>query len=135
MSSRRNPLEDHLGERVPFLVLHLTDGLGGLDDREHHVGPGRPTKLTPELQDAICADVARGMPPVAAARRNGLHRSTYQRWMAEGLDAARRSDADEPVSEHDLRFRDFCDAIERAELDFQASLLDDIVALARPRTV
>ncbi len=135
-----------LDDAVDDAVAHATPvrAVADVDDRprsvsalarERHAGPGRPSKLSPELQDAICADVARGMPPVAAARRNGLHRATYHRWMAAGLDAARRSDAEEPVSESDLRFCDFCDAIERAELDYQASLLHDILTLARPRTV
>lgn len=46
----------------------------------------RPTKLTPELQAAIIADVEGGASPEVAAQAAGIDRATFYRWMARGAE-------------------------------------------------
>ncbi|GAA3253012.1 hypothetical protein [Nonomuraea helvata] len=45
---------------------------------------GRPTKLTPDLQDQLCRHLAAGHFLGMAAELCGVGRSTVHRWMAEG---------------------------------------------------
>jgi transposase len=45
---------------------------------------GRPAKLTPEIQDAICKQLEIGIPQKYAARANGIDESTFHEWMKKG---------------------------------------------------
>jgi hypothetical protein len=45
---------------------------------------GKPTKLTLELQEAICKNIANGMYPAKAAMLEGLGERTYYLWMQRG---------------------------------------------------
>ena len=45
---------------------------------------GRPTKLTPELSDAICEAIKQGLPDSAAALKAGIHRHTLAEWRERG---------------------------------------------------
>jgi hypothetical protein len=47
-------------------------------------GRGRPTQLTQLLADRIAEGVYDGCHPEVAARSEGIARSTFQRWMAQG---------------------------------------------------
>ena|SRR5437870_1388834 len=70
----------------------------------------RPCLLTPQLQEAIVKRVAAGNYPEVAAVSAGIDRATFYRWKAQGR------------KEKSGKFRDFCDAIKRAEAD--AEILD-----------
>ena len=75
---------------------------------------GRPTKLTPELQAAIVADVEAGNYGETAAALSGIDRATFYRWMAVG------KNGEQP-------YRDFFDAITRA----RAKAENDALATVR----
>ena len=47
-------------------------------------GRGRPTKLTPELEAAICESVALAIPNKYAAEEAGINESTFELWMRKG---------------------------------------------------
>lgn len=72
-------------------------------DRED---PGRPCKLTPELQEAICADLAEGYPITVASETNGISEDTYHRWRKIGRS---KKEADEQGP-----FREFFERTTRA---------------------
>lgn len=65
---------------------------------------GRPSKLTDQVRDSVCEAVAMGMTFDLAAQYAGIGRSTFFRWMRQG-----------EQSEPGDRFRDFWDAVKRAE--------------------
>lgn len=78
--------------------------------------PGRPTKLTPELQEALCTFIRQPMAATHAAARVGISETTYFRWMAEGAD-------DDGPQE----LRDFREAVTRAKADAFEKLLAPIM--------
>jgi UDP-N-acetylmuramoylalanine-D-glutamate ligase len=75
----------------------------------------RPTKLTPEVQAAICAHVRAGGYTKTAARAAGVARDTFHEWMRRG------------VAEEAGPYRDFYDAVERARAEHEL----DLIALLR----
>ena len=75
---------------------------------------GRPTKLTPELRADLCRQIEAGATQIDAAAYAGIHRATFQRWKAAGRKA--RSG----------QFRDFYDALKRAEAGFRMTHLQRI---------
>lgn len=50
---------------------------------------GRRTKLTPELQEALCQLVETGSSPSAAARASGIDPKTLVNWVERGQEAGR----------------------------------------------
>ncbi len=66
---------------------------------------GRPTKLTPEVQARVVTAISGGNTRETAASYAGIRRATLFEWLARGR-AARSG-----------LFRDFADAIEKAEAD------------------
>jgi len=67
---------------------------------------GRPTKLTPELQDRICDKIRRGVYPEIAAVSEGVPRTTFYRWLEQGENARSKC--------YESSFRDFRDAVDGA---------------------
>lgn len=53
-------------------------------DQDEAPKPGRPSKLTPELQDQLIERIERGVDPDVAAQAAGIDRATYYRWMKAG---------------------------------------------------
>lgn len=47
---------------------------------------GRPSKLTPEIQKAICKALELSVPEKHAAQANGISESTFHDWMKKGAD-------------------------------------------------
>lgn len=80
---------------------------------------GRPTLLTPELQDAICAAIRRGMYAVRACALVGVSKTSFYAWKTRG-DAG-----EEP-------YADFLAAVTQAEAEFQEASLECIAAAAKP---
>ena len=83
---------------------------------------GRPSKFVPEVATAVLAHVRRGSPRHIAANAAGLGRSTLMRWMARGK------------SERRGQFRDFWDALKKAEAELVIELVQRINAAAERGT-
>lgn len=79
------------------------------------MGGGRlmaaPTKLTPKVQETICAAIADGNYYEPACALAGIDYATFRRWMAEG--ALAKTGAK----------REFCDAVTRAEADAETAIV------------
>lgn len=86
---------------------------------------GRPSKLNDEVQAKICEAVAKCIPREAAANLAGIDRATFFKWMKRGNPA-------EPAHniEKDARYRDFFDAVEKADSAAKAMLIGIIVDAA-----
>ncbi len=80
---------------------------------------GRPSKFVPEAAAAVLAHVRRGSPRHIAANAAGLGRSTLMRWMARGKKELRG------------QFRDFWDAIKKAEAEMLVTSLERIQAAGK----
>lgn len=74
---------------------------------------GRPTKLTPALQERILKLVRAGNYPETAAASIGVGRTTYYRWMERGEKCAKGDEA----------YRDFREALTRAKATAEAAAL------------
>ena len=72
---------------------------------------GRQTKLTPNLQDAICERIAGGQTYSTACRLEGIHDSTFYRWKEKGVNATSGA------------YRDFREAVQRAKDESEAILI------------
>jgi hypothetical protein len=66
---------------------------------------GRPTKLTPEVQDKIVAAIRAGNYQETAASYAGISEKTFYEWMNRGL-------SDDPSESH---FGEFREAVEKAK--------------------
>lgn len=86
------------------------------DIAKPHPG-GRPCKLTPEVQERICARLRKGMPRERAARRAGIHDATFRRWMTAGAAAQAAYDEGDGDNEGEeaRKFRTFRAAVLEAE--------------------
>ena len=85
---------------------------------------GRPSKLTPELQEQIRTAIREGGCTYAdACLRVGIAKSTFKRWKQKGQEQARG------------RFSDFCDLLEEAEAGFKATRLQRLVDAAEKSKV
>lgn len=77
-------------------------------------GRGRPSKLTKKRMARLKLLLSAGMPQCRAAEKTGIHRATFQSWLAAGRDATSGE------------YRDFYvmvqDAIEKHELKLLGSL-------------
>jgi len=79
---------------------------------------GRPSKLSTELISALVRELEKGHFAEAACDLVGLSRSTFYRWLSLGNQAERG------------QFRDFSDAIKKAQAKAEARDLDVINAAA-----
>jgi hypothetical protein len=73
-----------------------------------------PTKLTPELQVAIVADIEAGNAAETAAVKHGVSRSTFYGWLARG-----RADEEPYVA--------FAEAVERARATAESRIVQCLV--------
>ena len=80
---------------------------------------GRPTKLTPAIQEQIVGDIKAGNYAEVAAKRAGIDRTTFFTWMQKGETASCGE------------FRDFHDAIRIAEGHAEVRAVT-VVAAAMP---
>ena len=78
---------------------------------------GRPSKLTPALQENICKIVADGNYMITACQAVGIDKSTYLRWLERG---AKEIDNDGGI------YCDFLYAIKKAEATAEQALLSVI---------
>jgi hypothetical protein len=70
----------------------------------------RPTKLTPEIQKAICDDLRTGCYIETACIRAGIAKSTFYDWLKRGETSPGP-------------FSDFADAVKKAEADAERLLI------------
>jgi len=70
---------------------------------------GRPTKLTPELQERICLAIRAGNYIEVAASFAGIHKDTLYAWLKRGARASSGV------------YREFSDALEKALADSEAA--------------
>ena len=83
----------------------------------------RPTKLTPELAEAMVGYVAQGLPNVMAARLAGVSETTFYRWKATGAKAKRG------------KFRELFDKLREADAEFIRVNADVILRAATEQIV
>lgn len=65
---------------------------------------GRPSKLTPEVQEKICEGIRMCLPFELAVQRVGIHKDTFYEWLKRGK-------AEEGI------YSAFSDAVKKAEAD------------------
>lgn len=77
---------------------------------------GRPTKLTPAVQEAICTAIEYGMPLEKAADYGGVHEDTVLNWRKAGEALQVRLDAGETLelTDTERRYLDFFGAIQQS---------------------
>jgi hypothetical protein len=78
---------------------------------------GRPTKLTPELQKAICDAIQGGCYVETACLASGIDESTYYRWLEKG------GQGQQP-------YRDFRDAVKKAEAHCEKLAVGTVLRVA-----
>jgi hypothetical protein len=76
---------------------------------------GRPTKLTPEVIDALCSAALEGLPRAVMAMRAGVCKMTFHNWLSA-------AEADDPSDLH----REFLYRLEKAEAEYAAARMERI---------
>jgi len=84
---------------------------------------GRPTKLTPKVQERIVQGIRLGMPYEHAARYGGIDKTTFYRWLEKGEAQGRGA------------YRDFRNAVKDAEGQAEASWLATVEQASRGKVV
>ena len=82
---------------------------------------GRPSKLTPEIQDRIVAAIRAGNYVETAARHAGIDPATFYRWMERG------------AKERSGKYREFRKAVEKARADAEVRHVAIIAQAATKR--
>ena len=72
---------------------------------------GRPSKLTPEVQERICSAIRAGNYYEAACAYAGIHYSTFRKWMQKGETAKSG------------KFREFFETIKKAEHEAEVRMV------------
>jgi len=85
--------------------------------------PGRPTRLTPEVQVAVLSALRAGATRTSAAEAAGIGRATLLEWLARG-------EGRDPGREGGGAFADFAAEVRRVEGELQAALVRDVRARA-----
>lgn len=103
-------------------------------------GPGRPTRHTLQMQNALIAHIEAGLYLVTACQLEGLDASTATRWLArgaaedarcnEGLTAAQRREGGHPSSAREEPFRAFRVAVLGARARAEARMVTVIQQVA-----
>jgi hypothetical protein len=87
---------------------------------------GRPSKLTPELQQQICTAIARGHYATTACAAAGVGEATYFRWLELGSDhLEKRGDRRVRVAAASP-YREFREAVEKAKAVAQMAHMETI---------
>jgi transposase len=85
--------------------------------------PGRPTSLTPEVQETIVALVKAGNNVKTACVLAGVPRPTFYRWMQRGS-----PDGDDP---HDAVYRVFREEVNKAHAIAEVALVRSLADVSR----
>jgi len=89
----------------------------------NYKGTGRPTKLTPQLQENICKYIAAGNYLVTACQACGIDKSTYLRWLGQ---------AEQEANNGGGLYHDFGLAVKRAEAEQEAAIAQRLIDGALP---
>lgn len=94
--------------------------------------PGRPTKLSPEIQDEICKAISIGAQYEAAAIYGGITVRTFYNWMSAGENAQGKLDADPDcnLEENEQVYLHFFHAIHEANASNQIYHVNNLHNLA-----
>ena len=87
-----------------------------MSHEENQKRPGRPSKLTPDLIEKICAPIAAGNYMETAAAYAGVAKDTLYAWLRKGREQKRGL------------FREFSDAVERAMAEAE---MRDVLLVAK----
>jgi len=79
------------------------------------MGHGRPTKLSPEVQERICDALLRGNNRVASAAVGGVTYKTFLNWIHRGEAARKEIYSGATVDDSELNFLHFFEGVEKAE--------------------
>ena len=102
--------------------------------KKHPGRTGRPSKLTPELQERICEAIRAGNYIETSAARVGINKTTLYNWLTKGGREVTRVEAGLAkgrrckVTAKAQPYVDFLDAIKRAEADAEAR---DVAIIAK----
>lgn len=94
------------------------------------IGAGRPSKLTPTLQKALCGYLERGHTIEGATGLVGIHRDTYFSWMDRGNSARTLRDQGKPVPRLELPYMTFADAVGLARNHGEGWLTEQVLEAA-----
>lgn len=82
---------------------------------------GRPTELTPEVAQAVCANISMGLTFIDACRMAHVARRSFERWRERG------------ETETDGIYHDLVEMVEEAEAGFKYEHLSRIVAHSKKK--
>ena len=94
---------------------------------------GRPSKLTPAAIDAFVQATRLGATRDLAAAAAGWSPSAAHRYLADGRAAQQRADDGARLTAKERRFRDFWEAVQKAEGEMARNCLAAIVRAAQQR--
>lgn len=75
---------------------------------------GRPSLLTPDVQQRLLDAVSSGVPVTHATTFAGIGQTTFERWMQRGRDAQDLADEDQPVPADEEPYRLLWEQVSRA---------------------
>lgn len=85
---------------------------------------GRPSLLTPELEEKILRAIRAGVPFKTAAQAHGITYTTFQNWRVRGRDArARAEEHEQTIPDEDAPYVAFLDGVQRARDEGKAALI------------
>lgn len=89
---------------------------------------GRKTRLTPELQQAVCDNITAGLNQEDAAELAGVPSSTFYYWMRRGAAEQSRLEksAKAKPNRDEAPFLEFLKAVKRAELEVKKACITGI---------
>lgn len=89
---------------------------------------GRRTLLTPELQQAICANIAAGLSQRDAAELAGVPSSTFYGWLQRGETERKRLEKSKRAKPKasEKPFMEFSEAVKKALLDYKKARITGI---------
>jgi transposase len=88
---------------------------------------GRPTKLTPEIQETICNAIEIGATREIAAMAAGIDRSTLFNWIKRGRDERKRlAQKGARLRKREKPFLDFLDSLEFSEAGGEVKHIETI---------
>ncbi|MET7335884.1 hypothetical protein [Nonomuraea sp. NPDC005650] len=92
--------------------------------------PGRPTKLTPELAEQLCAHVRAGNYLTTACDLVGVHEATVYRWLERGEEVDQRDEGADVTGEEEAS-ADFYRAFKRARAEAERMFVEVLVEDAK----
>ena len=81
---------------------------------------GRPSELTPEVEESLLKNIRAGVPIQTAAIAVGISRQTFHNWMKRGSDEAYRISKGEKLRASEEKFFYFFDTVMRAKEEAKA---------------